>query len=51
MRIALVAALVLVASSASAAVTQPNGLVVPQAAPPGEQNLSVFFSARGEALD
>jgi len=37
--------------SAGAAVTQPNGLVVPQSAPSGEKNLSVFFSDRGEAID
>jgi hypothetical protein len=44
-------AVLLFAGSAGASVTQPNGLVVPRAAPSGEQNLSVFFSARGEAID
>lgn len=51
MRIALAASILLLASPAAAAVSQPNGLVVPQAAPSGEKNLSVFFSERGEALD
>ena len=46
-----VLALLLSAVPALASVTQPNGLVVPQAAPSGEQNLSVFFSGRGEAID
>jgi MYXO-CTERM domain-containing protein len=46
------AALLLVPANAFAAVTQPNGLVVPRpSANDKEKNLDKFFAERGEAID
>jgi len=48
---AVVAAGLLFAGSAPAAVTEPNGLVVPQNSNNGETQLDQLFSQRGEQID
>src|SRR5262245_43517001 len=50
-RLPFVVACLLLSSSASAAVIEPNGLPVPKASTDSSIQLNTFFSSRGETLD